>query len=53
MSSFYNSATLLSSDIDGLMWDYSISRVLVMEILQFCTKPSIWFFSKTLKTDIH
>ena len=31
----------LSNHIDGLMQDCSISSALAMEILQFCTKPSI------------
>ena len=31
-------------DIDDLVKDCSNSSVLAMELLQSCTKPSIWFF---------
>ena len=33
---------LVKHDIDGLAQNSSISSVLAMEILQFCTKPSLY-----------
>ena len=32
--------------MDGLVQDCSISSVLAMELLQSCTKPSIWHWYK-------
>ena len=39
--SFYPCGLLIAY-IDGLVEDCSNSRVLAMELLQSCTKPSIW-----------
>ena len=41
--SYYNGRqVVMAYDIDGLMQDCSISSALAMEILQSCTKSSIW-----------